>query len=488
MLIIPLHKPLRVATFPWVTALLILANVFVFIVFQAGDEARMEAAWRYFESSGLAKVEVPRYLDYRVQQGPALADRERLLLSGTMGSAVALQRIQSDARFRASLAADPPAWGPEHPQDWATTRAKLDRDWDRLFTAKWLMHYDRFEPVNIVTAMFLHGGVGHLIGNMVFLALLGLLVEGALGPGVYLGAYLVGGIGGGLVSMARHFGESNGALGASGAIASLMGAFCVLWGLRPVRFFWWFFIAFGYRRAPAILLLPFWLGWELLNLALNHSSNVGFDVHAGGIATGALLGFLIVKLGAERRAFLDEELIAERNTTLLADGIRHLGRLEFARARSALGEFLRDNPTHVGGRIAWFRAHRDLAGQAAFDLAAGEALQLRPSGADERADLRRVFVEYFEQVQGRPRWAPELALAVATRLRGLGAWAEAGQLLLALDRDPVPPGLPAALLSHAIVLRDAGQSTPADSFLQRLVEHHGGSEAATKARFLLANA
>lgn len=487
MLIIPLHKPLRIATFPWVTALLILANVFVYLAFQVGDERRLEAAWHYFETSGLAKVEVPRYLDWREHHGAPLAARERDLLDGPLGTAVAMQLIQGDAAFRKALAADPPDWSAQHPQDWATTRAKLDRDWQQLVTQKWMMHYDHFEPVNIVTAMFLHGSAGHLIGNMVFLALLGLLVEGALGPGIYLGAYLLGGFGGGVVSLIRHYGDSSGALGASGAIASLMGAFCVLWGLRPVRYFWWFFIAFGYRRGPAILLLPFWLGWELFNLAFNHDSNVGFDVHAGGIASGALLAFLIVKLGLERRAFLDEEVIAERNTTLLADGISCLGKLEFAKARAALGEFVRDNPSHVGGRVAWFRAHRDQSGQAGFHAAAAEALQLAAGSADERAELRKLFAEYFQQVQGRPGWAPELALVVAARLRGLGGWAESAQLLLALDRDPVPAGLPQALLSLALALREAGQPSRAEPLLQRLVERHGATEAAGKARFLLAN-
>ncbi len=70
-----------------------------------------------------------------------------------------------------------------------------------------------------------------------------------------------------------------------------MGAFCVVWGRRRVRFFLLvFFVVFNYARGPVILLLPVWLGWELYSLASSDNGSVAFDAHAGGLVSGALLG------------------------------------------------------------------------------------------------------------------------------------------------------------------------------------------------------
>src|SRR5690606_15057541 len=108
---------------------------------------------------------------------------------------------------------------------------------EKITTYRFFQRHSELDPVRLVTHAFLHGDVMHLLGNMFFLAALGLLVEGALGPWRFALLYLVGAVGAGLFSAAWNWGAPGGGLGASGAIAALMGAFCVLWGRRPVRFF-----------------------------------------------------------------------------------------------------------------------------------------------------------------------------------------------------------------------------------------------------------
>lgn len=241
MLIIPLHKRPTAENFPWVTLALILANVFVFVFLQSGDEAVVARAAGFYRSSGLYATELPRY--YAFARGRA--DHERFLRAlddrladPQQRAQLALMVVQQDAPFRAALAADPPFADDSGKQDdWRAQRAQLERIWAQQVTDRFMMRYHAFEPTRIFSAMFLHAGPGHLIGNMVFLALLGLLVEGALGPGLFLAVYLLAGFGGGALSVLRHFGQDGAGLGASGAIAGLMGAYCVLWGLRKVRFF-----------------------------------------------------------------------------------------------------------------------------------------------------------------------------------------------------------------------------------------------------------
>ncbi|MET0226436.1 MAG: rhomboid family intramembrane serine protease [Dokdonella sp.] len=239
---------------------------------------------------------------------------------------------------------------------WREHRDEFERQRNAAFTERWMLRFSEFDPRRMLGAMFLHGGVGHLLGNMIFLAALGLLVEGALGAWLFLAVYLLGGTGSAMFSLAWRWGDAGSALGASGAIAALMGAYCVLRGRRKVRFFWWFFVAFDYVKAPALVLLPFWLGWELVNLFWNKGAHVGFDAHAGGIVCGALLA-----LGWERRAFLDEDSIADAaadDRAALAKAQQHLGRLQIPAARALLEPIAARRPDDFDVRVALYRCAR----------------------------------------------------------------------------------------------------------------------------------
>nr|WP_237653481.1 rhomboid family intramembrane serine protease [Xanthomonas translucens] len=178
----------------------------------------------------------------------------------------------------------------------------------------------------MLSSAFLHADGLHLFGNMLFLVVLGTLLEGAIGRWRFLLVYLLGAFGASAFSLAWRWGEAGGGLGASGAIAGLMGAFCVVWGRRPVRFFYWFVVVFDYVRGPAIALLPLWLGWELYNLLVNGDAGIGFDAHAGGLVIGALLGAALVAMRQTREAFMRDEAVAAADDRW-ERAQRHLGRL-----------------------------------------------------------------------------------------------------------------------------------------------------------------
>lgn len=257
MLIIPLHRAPTWANVPWVTLALIVVNVLVFAILQAGDAHVRERALDYYVQNDLAHWEFPAYRRWLETSGDAGRRREAFERSVEVDARLAAQVLQSDAAFLAELRAGGPiAPDAEGGEDWRERRAEFDRLWDSAFTERWMIRFSEFDPGRMFGAMFLHGGAGHLIGNMLFLAVLGLLVEGALGHGAFLALYLLGGLGSAALSLAWRWGESGAALGASGAIAALMGAYCVLWGTRKVRFFWWFFVVFDYVKAPALVLLP----------------------------------------------------------------------------------------------------------------------------------------------------------------------------------------------------------------------------------------
>ncbi len=147
----------------------------------------------------------------------------------------------------------------------------------------------------LLTSMFLHGGLFHFLGNMLYLWIFGDNVEDAFGRIGYLGVYLVSGLLGSLSQIAVAPGSTIPTIGASGAISGVMGAYFVLFPrarvltLVPV----FFFLRFLYLPAP--VLLGFWIVFQLLHgcSSAPDAGGVAYFAHIGGFGAGALFGLLI---------------------------------------------------------------------------------------------------------------------------------------------------------------------------------------------------
>ncbi len=492
MLILPLHRAVTRANFPWVTCALILVNLLVFFVLQLGDAGVRERALDYYENADLAHWEFPAYRAW-LQQRSDREDRriafERFADGGD--ARVAGEVLLADVEFVADLRAGRGEARIDAPDraEWVERRAEFERRWDATVTERWMLRQSEIAPTRIIGHMFLHGGVGHLLGNMLFLAVLGLLVEGALGHGLFLLVYLLGGVGAALVSLAWHWGEQGSLVGASGAIASLMGAYCVLWGLRKVRFFWWLFVVFGYLRAPALVLLPVWLGWELLQLGFAHGSNVAFEAHAGGIVSGALLALVVRRAGLERREFLDEELVAERidaGRVAYERAIDHLGRLEIPAARALLERVLEQHPHDVEAHVALYRCATFEPGRPRVAAAARAVLALPVRLAGDVRAQKAVFDDFVARNRRAPALAPQELIALAARWVTIGETRAGVELLSQLaPRAASIAEWPAAMLRLARDLDARHDRANAALLLARLVESAPDSAEAAKARVLL---
>jgi membrane associated rhomboid family serine protease len=493
LLLLPLHRALTRENFPWMTLALVLANAFVFFVLESGDSARLDRAFAFYSSRGLGAIELPAYRAWVLRER---ADADRLLDADEGADDVVtprvLARIEADAPFLADLHADrvitPEADGYD---GWRSARAEFDALWNESIVERWELRFSEIDPKRIVGAMFLHAGLGHLAGNVLFLAVLGLLVEGALGPVAFLASYLAGGVGSALASLAWHAGEAGSALGASGAIASLMGAYCVLWGTRKVRFFWWFFVAFDYVKAPALVLLPLWLGWELVNLVWNRNAHIGFDAHAGGIVAGALLALGTRALGWERHEFLDEDDAADEAAQAriaLARADAHIGRLEIASARALLDPLAEKSPGDIAIAAALYRCARYEPGMPRIESAARAVL---PSPASAVGDVRiqkDVYDDYMRARGVRAIVPASLAIPLAARWPAIGAGSDAASLLSrTIARAPSTQGLDAACLAMARALAARGERRAATALLEDVMSAWPGSDSAAKARILLAD-
>lgn len=150
--------------------------------------------------------------------------------------------------------------------------------------------------VTLFTSMFMHGGIMHLIGNMLYLWVFGDNVEDSMGHGKFIAFYLICGL---LAGAAHIWSEPLSrvpAVGASGAISGIMGAYMVLHPLGQVRSLLIIFFFIRIIYLPAWLLLGAWFIFQLLPglqaLGGGAESGIAFWAHIGGFVAGVLLIFL----------------------------------------------------------------------------------------------------------------------------------------------------------------------------------------------------
>ncbi|GMU42315.1 MAG: rhomboid family intramembrane serine protease [Xanthomonadales bacterium] len=487
MLIIPLHRKPTLANFPWVTALLIAVNVLVYIGPQARDERALAEAADFYRRSGLLELELDALREH-------LLSRERPDLATTLQSlpppaqaqlAVQVQAIDPTFATRISRT---PLHDRDNPRATSVRvqRAEFERRLLRAFTPRHVLLFHEPSAPRYFSSMFLHGSGGHLIGNMVMLALLGLMTEAALGPWLFLGVYLLGGLCAGTVSVVRHLGDFGSLLGASGAIAALMGACCVVWGMRRIRVFYWFFVIFDSVRVPALLLLPVWLGWELYQMVSLPEAKVAFDAHAGGIVAGALVAATIRKLGWERREVLDESHETSALPDLYGPTRAALGRLEFARAHQLSTRLVEQHPTEREAWLLRLRACRDRPQETAYHEAARRLLVggLQPSAKLD--DDIALFEEYLNATGHRPRLSTEDLLAVGSRWFGGGRRHAAAPIVHVLLNTGEPREAARRLaLRLALSALEDGDIEAARDLCQRLHANSADSEEARKLQRLL---
>jgi membrane associated rhomboid family serine protease len=158
------------------------------------------------------------------------------------------------------------------------------------------------------TAMFLHGGVMHIVSNMVFLAVFAPMVEDAMGRGTFFVFYVLGGLAATAAQIAMDPASTVPQLGASGAIAAVMGAFLGTYPGDRIKVLWFFGVFAHVSYVPALILIGLWLVAQMLNqmgaVVEADAGGVAYAAHVGGAFFGMLTA-RIFERHAERRAALE---------------------------------------------------------------------------------------------------------------------------------------------------------------------------------------
>src|SRR6266496_4241158 len=214
--------------------------------------------------------------------------------------------------------------------------------------------------ITYLTANFLHGGWLHLIGNMWFLWLAGFVLEDVWGRPLYSAFYLVSGAAALQFHAWTNAGSMVPTLGASGAVAALMGAFLVRFPKMKIEMMWLFLFRRYRFKAPAYWLLPLWLVMEIFYGGLTGSSGgVAHWAPVGGFIFGVLIALALQHSGLEHRvnAAIEEKVGATVDPQLdQASDLMDHGKLD--EAVVLLNNHLAAQPDSVDGLNLLRSIHR----------------------------------------------------------------------------------------------------------------------------------
>lgn len=345
MLIIPVERSVDWRRPPWMTLGIMLSCLLVFLFYQGGDSQLIGNAIDRYLAADLDHLEAPAYETYlerkirlegdtgRAKQlnfvRDAIAQDDRVSLSYVMLSDVSF--------YQYLLENQEVIWSTEERRYWSEQRVPIQ--------SQFISHISAIAAgvvpaelslSDLVSYQFLHGGWAHLIGNLLILFMLGFTVEKALGPVKFLLAYLLCGALSGLIWAGFSWGSYGPLVGASGAIAGLMGMYVAIFGRQRIRFFYYLGVYFDYFRAPALALLPVWVGKEIYDHFFAGATGVAYVAHAGGLIAGAGLVWLLGKswLQPQETFFEPEEDEQEdRFRNAYAQAMSRVSQLDFEQAR-----------------------------------------------------------------------------------------------------------------------------------------------------------
>jgi membrane associated rhomboid family serine protease len=166
---------------------------------------------------------------------------------------------------------------------------------DNFFIARYAMIPAHFRPITLVTSIFMHANLWHILGNMIFLWAFGKSLEDAMGHWKFFSFYMLCGIVAGIIQMYFTQYSRIPVVGASGAIAGIMGAYLLKFPRAYIHTVIVLVVFFTTTEIPAWFFVIYWFGTQLLSVytllttTQVASGGVALFAHIGGFLTGMLL-------------------------------------------------------------------------------------------------------------------------------------------------------------------------------------------------------
>jgi membrane associated rhomboid family serine protease len=343
MIIVPTEKQLDWRNAPVVLFTLVLLNIMVFFLYQSGDNQKVFQAIGKYHISGYLEYEWPffeKYLEEK-KETKLLKDYREQLKNENVESIVIDLLGRED--FFTYLKGKAYQYFPSEIYDeWIIERTEIDRLFNSMSFMEHGLIANDLNVSSFLTHQFLHGDIMHLMGNMFFLVVCGFAVEAAIGHWRFLLFYLLSGLAAGFAQVASDWSSSQPLVGASGAISGVMAMYLAVFRLKKIEFFYWIFFFVGYLRAPALLILPFYLGKEIYSYYHDTESNIAFMAHAGGFGMGAVLIGLtwVFNRSVFNQNYIEQDQALDPGREKLAEIYNYIDKHRFDRALHCVNELI----------------------------------------------------------------------------------------------------------------------------------------------------
>ena len=459
MLIIPLTGKISLRNPPIVTIAIVLINCLVWFGIQAGDVDKQNEISEFYFNSGLAAIEISYYIAYsedRLQEQVEVVTGDQFDEETLVQSYLAMQGdrlFQQKLKREEIITRSDPVFA-----EWKGLTTEYKTMSSQLVTPKYGFIPDQKSLLTSFTYMFMHASTGHLLGNMIFLWIVGCILEMGLGRLQYAVLYIVGGLFAVWLFWLIYMNSTTPLVGASGSIAGMMGAFAVLFGKKRVKIFYSLGFYFNYLKIPAIILLPIWFGNELYQLFGPGASHVAYVAHIGGLIGGAVFGVVCLKfsLGFNQDVIVDTPV--DEISPQIEKALKHIAELDLEAGRQILEKVLAKEPENIDALTHLFNVHKLDPEDDKFHQVTKKLIFELTRSHHTYEKAHQIYDEYILNTS-QPRLSPRIYTQLSMMFAATGHLENAVKILtMLLKKAPDSPGIPTALLKLARAYRQKGMA------------------------------
>jgi len=461
---------------PLVTLILVIANVMIFYMWQFSDEKHEREAYEYYSTSGLDIIELKRYIKYKKLENKVT---EKDLTRVTNVAIDTYTEMRLDGEFQKKLF-QREIIKPDDPNfvDWDSKRKKFDAYRDRVVSYKYALNPSQPSTTTYLTSMFLHGDNGHLWGNMVMLVLLGLGVEILLGRLLFFVGYMISGLAASQLYIILQSDTFSYGIGASGAIAGVLGMAVMIYGLRKIYFFYFLFVYFDFIRARAIWIIPLYILSQAI-IEFVFESNINVAAHVGGFIGGlAFTGIIKLIPNAINKTEIDKSQNKANYEKEYAAAQRLVTSMNIEEAKDKFEALAKDYPNDINIQQQLFGLAKYNPASEEYHQYAQKLLNLSGSDASTVKTIHDTYRHYASKAKPKPRWTPELLCNIAIKFAANKKLSDAEKIINYLCKAAENhPGNPAALSALTKYFNgvDADKSV---LYKQKLLELYPNSDEA----------
>jgi len=441
MLFIPLEKNIDWKKPPFITIFLIVINFIFYFGFQLSDDDNYAEAFNYYFSSGLIDIETLYYADYlknKENKFSLVAKKEEKEALSSKEKESLFFKMRNDGEFLLQLESDKIIQKEDKNfEKWKPLSKIFYEKLNNTTSYAYGIKNYKVTLETIVSHMFLHANFEHLFWNMVFLFIFGFSVEAILGWKTYISTYLLAGIGSAVFDILLEPSNALPGIGASGAISGLTGMYTVLFGMRKIRFFYFVFVYFDTVKAPAIIILPLWLGYEFYNY-FYIPSNINNLAHAGGLICGAIIAYASKKLHKEINIeYMDENNNKEAFNTLYSEAQKLISELKLDKAKIILLRLYKEQPDNIEMLLQLYSLAKFNPDSDDYHRWSKTIFEIKEESKYENEIVVETFNEYLITAKPSPKLNVSNMTKLVKRFLKFGYLQEAEKIVLILIKNKV---------------------------------------------------